>query len=172
MYPGQYILQSCAQHPRSLLFLSSFTCWTLGLFLRYCHTESWGNNQALPCMFCVAFLILSVFTDKYSDSIFTRLVSWPLTPSSWNEFVSLVIWLFMIYIVFLSFWLPTYLTLVPVTSLFKALKAVSVDEETGAQSGGVTGPKSHECVTWSQAGDAGPVPPRSGHWGGPARVAV
>ena len=72
----------------------------------------------------------------------------------------------MIYIVFLSFWLPTYLTLVPVTSLFKALKAVSVDEETGAQSGGVTGPKSHECVTWSQAGDAGPVPPRSGHWGG------
>ena len=50
----------------------------------------------------------------------------------------------MIYIVFLSFWLPTYLTLVPLTSLFKALKAVSVDEDTGAGSGGVTGPRSHE----------------------------
>ena len=76
--------------------------------------------------------------------------------------MSLVIWLFMIYIVFLSFWLPTYLTLVPLTSLFKALKAVSVDEDTGAGSGGVTGPRSHEYVTWSQGGDPGPVPPRSG----------
>ena len=74
----------------------------------------------------------------------------------------MVIWLFMIYIVFLSFWLPTYLTLVPLTSLFKALKAVSVDEDTGAGSGGVTGPRSHEYVTWSQGGDPGPVPPRSG----------
>ena len=40
----------------------------------------------------------------------------------------------MIYIVFLSFWLPTYLTLVPLTFLFKALKAVSVDKESGVQS--------------------------------------